>query len=154
MAAMFRRNARQEREYEQALPEGKKARTAHNDKSANYRHVSIDWALRPETDARPRFARPTLVALGRTQGAAMPQVAQVTFDGCNELDSSIAASEGNIATASGCLASQYLAARTITRTIGEAAARAVIDHVAPVGENAETVERAMRTIGTGEPALR
>jgi len=61
--------------------------------------------------------------------------------------------EGNVATAGGCLASQYLAAWTITRTIGEAAARAVIDYVAPVGENTETVERAMRTIGAGAPAF-
>jgi transcriptional regulator GlxA family with amidase domain len=57
--------------------------------------------------------------------------------------------EGNIATAGGCLASQYLAAWTITRTLGEDAARAVIDYVAPYGENEETVERAMRVIGAG-----
>lgn len=54
--------------------------------------------------------------------------------------------EGNIATAGGCLSSQYLAAWVIIRTLGEAAARAVIDYVAPVGENQETVERAMRAI--------
>lgn len=57
--------------------------------------------------------------------------------------------EGNIATAGGCLASQYLAAWTITRTLGEDAARAVVDYVAPYGENEETVERAMRAIGAG-----
>ncbi|MEV6161868.1 DJ-1/PfpI family protein [Streptomyces sp. NPDC052052] len=61
--------------------------------------------------------------------------------------------EGNIATAGGCLASQYLATWVITRTLGEKAARDVIDYVAPVGENQETVERAMRAIRTGEPAL-
>jgi transcriptional regulator GlxA family with amidase domain len=54
--------------------------------------------------------------------------------------------EGNIATAGGCLASQYLAAWTITKILGEDAARAVIDYVAPYGENEETVERAMRAI--------
>ncbi|WP_257231625.1 hypothetical protein [Streptomyces sp. Rer75] len=66
-------------------------------------------------------------------------------------------SEGNIATAGGCLASQYLATWVITRTLGEDAARDVIDYVAPVGENQETVERAMRAVHTGhkgEVALR
>lgn len=57
--------------------------------------------------------------------------------------------EGNIATAGGCLSSQYLAAWVITRTLGEAAARDVIDYVAPVGENQETVERAMRALSGG-----
>ncbi|MFI0960589.1 DJ-1/PfpI family protein [Streptomyces sp. NPDC021080] len=54
--------------------------------------------------------------------------------------------EGNIATAGGCLASQYLATWVITRTLGNDAARNVLDYVAPVGENQETVERAMRAI--------
>ncbi len=58
--------------------------------------------------------------------------------------------EGNIATAGGCLASQYLATWIITRALGGNAARDVIDYVAPVGENRETVERAMRTIRAGE----
>ncbi|WP_433346266.1 DJ-1/PfpI family protein [Microtetraspora malaysiensis] len=57
--------------------------------------------------------------------------------------------EGNIATAGGCLASQYLATWVITRTLGQDAARAVLDYVAPVGENQETVERALRAVGTG-----
>jgi transcriptional regulator GlxA family with amidase domain len=55
--------------------------------------------------------------------------------------------EGNIATAGGCLASQYLAAWTIARTLGADAARAVVDYVAPYGENAATVERVMSAIG-------
>ncbi|MGW4599566.1 DJ-1/PfpI family protein [Streptomyces sp. NPDC004457] len=54
--------------------------------------------------------------------------------------------EGNIATAGGCLASQYLATWVITWTLGEAAARDVLDHVAPVGENRETVDRALRAV--------
>ncbi|MEV8563693.1 AraC family transcriptional regulator, partial [Streptomyces sp. NPDC051917] len=62
--------------------------------------------------------------------------------------------EGNIATAGGCLASQYLAAWVITRMLGEDAARDVIGYVAPVGENQETIERAMRTVHTGAVALR
>lgn len=62
--------------------------------------------------------------------------------------------EGNIATAGGCMASQYLAAWVITRTLGEAAARAVLDYVAPVGENQQSVERALRAVHAGEAALR
>jgi transcriptional regulator GlxA family with amidase domain len=58
--------------------------------------------------------------------------------------------EGSIATAGGCLASQYLAAWAITRTLGEDSARAVIDYVAPVGEKQETVDRVMSVIRAGE----
>lgn len=63
-------------------------------------------------------------------------------------------SEGNIATAGGCLASQYLATWVITRTVGEDAARDVIGYVAPVGESEETVARALRAVDAGEVALR
>ncbi|MFF6801745.1 DJ-1/PfpI family protein [Streptomyces sp. NPDC012616] len=62
--------------------------------------------------------------------------------------------EGNIATAGGCLASQYLATWVITRVLGEDAARDVLDHVAPVGENRETAQRALRAVGAGRAALR
>ncbi|MDI2124863.1 DJ-1/PfpI family protein [Yinghuangia seranimata] len=62
--------------------------------------------------------------------------------------------EGNIATAGGCLASQYLAGWTLVRTVGEAAARDAIDYAAPVGEKRATVERVMAAIRAGEPALR
>jgi transcriptional regulator GlxA family with amidase domain len=58
--------------------------------------------------------------------------------------------EGNIATAGGCLASQYLATWVINRMVGENAARDVIGYVAPVGENRETVERALRAVHAGE----
>jgi len=51
--------------------------------------------------------------------------------------------EGNVATAGGCLASQYLGAWVIARTIGTEAARAVLAYVAPVGEERETVERVL-----------
>ncbi|WP_413799981.1 DJ-1/PfpI family protein [Streptomyces iranensis] len=61
--------------------------------------------------------------------------------------------EGNIATAGGCLASQYLGTWVITRTLGDEAARGVLDYVAPVGENQETVDRALRAVHTGEAAL-
>ncbi|MBW8702396.1 hypothetical protein MBT84_22600 [Streptomyces sp. MBT84] len=62
--------------------------------------------------------------------------------------------EGNIATAGGCLASQYLATWVMTRTLGEDAARGVLDYVAPVGENRETVERALGAVRSGESVLR
>ncbi|WP_326537176.1 DJ-1/PfpI family protein [Pseudorhodoferax sp.] len=54
---------------------------------------------------------------------------------------------GNVATAGGCLASQYLAAWVIARLQGEEAARAAMHYVAPVGEKEDTVERTMRNIG-------
>lgn len=53
---------------------------------------------------------------------------------------------GNIATAGGCFASQYLAAWIIARTEGEKAAKAALHYVAPVGEKDEYVSRAMRNI--------
>ncbi|MFI7499532.1 DJ-1/PfpI family protein [Streptomyces sp. NPDC049687] len=62
--------------------------------------------------------------------------------------------EGNIATAGGCLSSQYLATWVITRTLGEDTARDVLDYVAPVGENQQTVDRALRAVHTGRAALR
>ncbi|MEV7361416.1 DJ-1/PfpI family protein [Streptomyces sp. NPDC091299] len=62
--------------------------------------------------------------------------------------------EGNIATAGGCLASQYLATWVTTRTLGEDAARGVLEYVAPVGENRETVERALSAVRSGESVLR
>ncbi|MGD1224060.1 MULTISPECIES: DJ-1/PfpI family protein [Streptomyces] len=61
--------------------------------------------------------------------------------------------EGNIATAGGCLASQYLATWVMTRLVGEDSARGVLDYVAPVGENEETVERALRAVRSGQAAL-
>jgi transcriptional regulator GlxA family with amidase domain len=53
---------------------------------------------------------------------------------------------GNVATAGGCLSSQYLAAWIITRLADEEAARSALHYVAPVGEKEEYVERAMRNI--------
>jgi transcriptional regulator GlxA family with amidase domain len=54
--------------------------------------------------------------------------------------------QGNVATAGGCLASPYLAAWIIARTEGVDAARAALHYVAPVGEKADYVERAMKNI--------
>lgn len=54
--------------------------------------------------------------------------------------------KGNVATAGGCLASQYLAAWVIARLRGAAAAESAMHYVAPVGEKDEYVTRAMRNI--------
>jgi transcriptional regulator GlxA family with amidase domain len=53
---------------------------------------------------------------------------------------------GNVATAGGCLASQYLAAWVIARLEGIDAARSAMHYVAPVGEKEEYVSRTMRNI--------
>jgi transcriptional regulator GlxA family with amidase domain len=69
---------------------------------------------------------------------------------------------GNIATAGGCLASQYLAAWVIARLEGVEAAERALHYVAPVGEKAEYVSRAMGKVlpflldaraGTADEAL-
>jgi len=53
---------------------------------------------------------------------------------------------GNVATAGGCLASQYLAAWVIARLVGVDEAMAAMHYVAPVGEKQEHVARALRNI--------
>jgi transcriptional regulator GlxA family with amidase domain len=53
---------------------------------------------------------------------------------------------GNIATAGGCLASQYLAFWVIARLAGIKAAEAALHYVAPVGEKEDYVARAMRNV--------
>jgi transcriptional regulator GlxA family with amidase domain len=60
---------------------------------------------------------------------------------------------GNVATAGGCLSSQYLAAWVIARTEGVAAARGAMHYVAPVGEKEATVDRAMQNIGPYLPSI-
>jgi transcriptional regulator GlxA family with amidase domain len=59
---------------------------------------------------------------------------------------------GNVATAGGCLASQYLAAWVLARTEGENAAREALHYVAPVGEKDIYVQRAMDAIRPYLPA--
>jgi ribosomal protein S18 acetylase RimI-like enzyme len=54
--------------------------------------------------------------------------------------------KGNIATAGGCLASQYLAGWMIARLEGVDAAEHALHYVAPVGEKDDYVSRAMRHI--------
>jgi transcriptional regulator GlxA family with amidase domain len=53
---------------------------------------------------------------------------------------------GNVATAGGCLASQYLAAWMILHGAGREAAEAAIHYVAPVGEKDAWVTRAMNVV--------
>lgn len=55
--------------------------------------------------------------------------------------------KGNIATAGGCLASQYLASWVIARLEGIEAAKGAMHYVAPVGEKDEYVERMLVNIG-------
>ncbi|WAK04546.1 DJ-1/PfpI family protein [Methylobacter sp. YRD-M1] len=54
--------------------------------------------------------------------------------------------QGNIATAGGCLASQYLAAWIIARIEGIEAAAEALHYVAPVGEKDEYTSRAIENI--------
>lgn len=53
---------------------------------------------------------------------------------------------GSIATAGGCLASQYLAAWVILRTLGEEVVRSAFHYVAPVGEEDATVAHVLDVI--------
>lgn len=53
---------------------------------------------------------------------------------------------GNVATAGGCLASQYLAAWMIARLASSQDAEDAIHYVAPVGEKAQYVQRAMAAV--------
>lgn len=54
--------------------------------------------------------------------------------------------KGNIATAGGCLASQYLASWMIARLDGVEAAKGAMHYVAPVGEKEEYVARMLRHV--------
>ena len=60
---------------------------------------------------------------------------------------------GNIATAGGCLSSQYLATWVIARTEGVDAARSAIHYVAPVGEKDTYVNRALSHVQPYLPAV-
>ena len=54
--------------------------------------------------------------------------------------------KGNIATAGGCLASQYLASWVIARLEGIEAAKDAMHYVAPVGEKSDFIERMLRNV--------
>lgn len=53
---------------------------------------------------------------------------------------------GNVATAGGCLSSQYLAAWMLMRGASRADAEAAIHYVAPVGQKADYVDRAIGVV--------
>lgn len=59
---------------------------------------------------------------------------------------------GNVATAGGCLAAQYLAAWLIARVEGIEAARSALHYVAPVGEKDAYMARAIANISPYLPA--
>jgi len=69
----------------------------------------------------------------------------VVESGVNVLNQSFFA-EGNIATAGGCMSSQYLAAWIIAKLAGIEAAEAAIHYVAPVGEKDSTVAHSMSVV--------
>jgi transcriptional regulator GlxA family with amidase domain len=53
---------------------------------------------------------------------------------------------GNVASAGGCLASQYIATWLVARKLGEEEAAKLIHYVAPVGEKEQYVERALAAV--------
>lgn len=59
--------------------------------------------------------------------------------------------DGNVATAGGCLAQQYLAAWVLLRCALREDAEEVLQYVAPVGEKSDYVQRALANV---EPYLR
>lgn len=63
------------------------------------------------------------------------------------------AARGNVATAGGCLASQYLVAWLIARLKGLDAAREVLHYFAPVGEKQAFIDRALGHVLPTLPAL-
>jgi transcriptional regulator GlxA family with amidase domain len=65
--------------------------------------------------------------------------------GVNVIDAPFVA-HGNVAAAGGCLASQYLAFWMMARLIGLDEAKNALPYAAPVGQKAETIERAARVV--------
>jgi transcriptional regulator GlxA family with amidase domain len=59
----------------------------------------------------------------------------------------------NVATAGGCLSSHYLAAWLIWRLIDRAAARAALEYVVPVGQEAQYIDRALGVVEPFIPQL-
>ncbi|OHX10371.1 AraC family transcriptional regulator [Chromobacterium sphagni] len=59
---------------------------------------------------------------------------------------------GNIATAGGCLSSQYLASWVLLRLAGIERAREALSYVVPVGEEDATISRLLATVSTSAAA--
>lgn len=68
--------------------------------------------------------------------------------GAQVIDQSFMA-KGNIATAGGCLSSQYLAAWIIYRRLGREAVVEALNYVAPVSEEQSFIERVLAVIESG-----
>ena len=119
------------------------------------RSIMADLQLDPDRQLLGAQCSGTLVLakLGVLEGVAactdLTSKPWVEEAGVSVLDQPFFAS-GNVATAGGCLASQYLAAWMIARLVGVDAAKSAIHYVAPVGEKDEYVSRAMRNV---EPYL-
>ncbi len=60
--------------------------------------------------------------------------------------------DGNVATAGGCLASQYLAAWMLLRAGSQEDAEAAMHYVAPVGQKEEYVTRAIEAVAPYLPS--
>lgn len=90
-----------------------------------------------------------LATLGLLKGAAactdLTTRPWIEDSGVSVLDQAFVAN-GNIATAGGCLSSQYLATWVIARMADEDAASHAIHYVAPVGEKEQTVSRCLSTV--------
>src|SRR5436853_1083679 len=69
----------------------------------------------------------------------------IEADGVRVLDTPFHA-EGNIASAGGCLAGQYLATWIIWRSLGREAAVDALSYVVPVGQQDEYISRALETV--------
>ena len=54
--------------------------------------------------------------------------------------------KGNIATAGGCMASQYLATWIIAKLAGKQSAESAIHYVSPVGEKEDSVKRCLSIV--------
>jgi transcriptional regulator GlxA family with amidase domain len=72
--------------------------------------------------------------------------------GVTVLDKSFYA-DGNIASAGGCLASQYLAAWVILRTVGQLEMTKALESVAPVGEEITMLNRVFETVTSSAKVL-
>lgn len=59
------------------------------------------------------------------------------------------AASGNVATAGGCLAAQYLAAWVVTQLLSWECAKEALSYIAPVGEERELAKRVQRALAEG-----
>lgn len=107
--------------------------------------------LNPETQLIGAQCSGTLLMAAMDLLGSVPACTDLTTKpwvqeaGVNVLDQAFCA-EGNLATAGGCLASQYLATWVIAKLAGQDAAKSAIHYVAPVGEKEATVEHSLSVV--------